>query len=265
MRAFLLQTVVPVTAVVCALVGVVRLGQHAGSALAAHPRYEVPFADLLCAPPAPMRRPAFLREVQYEADAPERVSRLDQGIPERLRGYFLRHPWVRRVERIEVRPSGAIDVRLSYRDPVLVVRGPDRLHAVSADGVFLPGAAATEGLPLLRGETVRCPNSGTRRGSETVVAAARTTALLRRQKERVDVAALEYDQGELILWTSAGWRIVWGQPPQQERQPEPSAELKCERLCASLRAVGDSPLPIEIDLRPAAGAARRLLVADGAR
>jgi len=262
MRALLLQTLTPLAATLLLLFAIVQLGEQAGRALEPRTRYAIAFLDLECDPPAPLGRTEFLREVQYEADAPDILSRLDAHTPNRLRDCFLKHPWVERVEGVELRPRGEVRVRLTYRAPVLAIRAPERLYAVSADGVVLPRAAETNGLPLLREARLRPFRAGTRSVDADILAAARTAALLKEQPERVDLSSLEFLNGELILWTPTGCRIVWGQPPLQERGTEPGAALKCERLLMSLTAVRELSLPVEIDLRPEAGAARRLLVAD---
>jgi hypothetical protein len=94
-----------------------------------------------------------------------------------------------------------------------------------------------------------------------VAAAARTAALLNPKRDRLAVSTVEFVRGDLILWTASGSRIVWGRPPREETDREPTAAQKCERLLESLEAVRQSPLPVEIDLRPASGAMRRLLFA----
>src|SRR5262249_12642287 len=158
---------------------------------------------------------------------------------------------------VEVRP-GEIEVKLTFRQPVLAVRGPERLHAVSHDGLLLPRAARTDGLPVLRGERSRPAGTGKPWGSPAVTAAARTASLLRSRQTHIEVASMEFVRGELVLWTRAGCRVVWGRPPSEEKEHEPAAELKRERLFESLEAVGQSPLPVEIDLRPRLGASRRV-------
>jgi hypothetical protein len=208
-----------------------------------------------------LKREAFLKEVQYQADAPDAFSRLDRQAPTRLREWFLKHPWVESVDRVEVRP-GEVEVKLTFREPVLAVRGPERLHAVSRDGLLLPRAAQTDGLPVLRGEVSRPAGTGKPWGSPAVTAAARTASLLRSGQARLDVASMEFVQGELVLWTRSGCRVVWGRPTGEEKEHEPAADLKRERLLESLEAVGQSPLPVEIDLRPRSGASRRVLIAD---
>src|SRR5205085_1645284 len=64
---------------------------------------------------------AFLGEVQYLGGLPERLALLDDDLPGRLAEAFARHPWVEKVERVEVVPPGRVRARLTYRTPVLAV------------------------------------------------------------------------------------------------------------------------------------------------
>ncbi len=258
MRSLILPTLGPVGLVFLFVTGVVALGREAEQSLRAGADYRTPFAEVACAPPAALSREAFLREVQYEADLPDELDRLDSRLTERLRNAFARHPWVEKVERVEVRPD-AIEVRLSYREPVLAVRGAERTQAVSAAGVLLPRAAVSPDLPLLKGsDVVPAGRAGEEWGSATVESAAHVATLLRPHRRQVPVVALEFSGKELVLWTANGSRIVWGQP--RENEEEPSADLKCGRLVSLLEHAAQSESPVEIDLRRSSGATHRVLL-----
>src|SRR4051812_36943382 len=124
MRAWLVQAAAPLAVAALLLTAVVMLGRLAAEDLRARRRYAAAFADVRCAPPAPLRREEFLREVQYEAELPDHLDRLDAGLPVALRDAFLRHPWVEGVERVGVPASGPIYVRLRFRTPALAVAEP---------------------------------------------------------------------------------------------------------------------------------------------
>jgi hypothetical protein len=257
MRAWIIPTVAPILSAVLAVAGIVVLGQQAEQSLRESEQFSIAFADLACEPPGPLTHEAFLREVQYEADLPDRLDRLDDQLTPRLRAAFARHPWVKAVEGIEVRSDG-IAVKLAFREPVLAVRGSERTHAVSADGVLLPRAALSADLPLLT-EPLSLPagRTGQSWGAAPVESAAGIATLLRYHRRQVPVVSLEFAGKDLVLWTANGSRIVWGQP--QENSQEPSANLKCGRLVSLLE--GGITLPVEIDLRQASGATRRTLLA----
>src|SRR5438876_3977936 len=119
MRAWLVQTVTPLALVTLVVAGVVVLGGEAADDLRKYDRYSLAFDEVRCEPPPGLRREEFLREVQYEAELPDRLDRFDRSLAPRLRVAFLRHPWVEGLERIEVSTAGTIRVWLTYRTPVL--------------------------------------------------------------------------------------------------------------------------------------------------
>ena len=78
---------------------------------------------------------------------------LDDGLPARLSAAFAKHPWVERVEGVEVEAGRKVRVRLTYRTAVLRVQGSgDAQWAVDANGIRLPTAAVDDALPLLGGD-----------------------------------------------------------------------------------------------------------------
>jgi hypothetical protein len=174
MRRTLVQALVLLLGGVIVLAALIVLGQWARDWLRQQDRYAVAFADIDCPPPPGMERAAFLGEVQYLGSLPDRVQVLDDGLAARLNEAFARHPWVRKVERVEVAPAGQVRVHLAYRTPVLVVPLAGQVRAVDADGILLPASASTEGLPVFPG-TAAPPQgpAGTPWGDAAVEAAAR--------------------------------------------------------------------------------------------
>ncbi len=264
MRAWIVPTLVPLCLAILVVAGIIALGQQAEQALRAGDSFKIAFASLTCAAPGSLSREAFLREVQYEADLPDELDRLDSRLSERLSAAFARHAWVKKVEQIDFK-GDEIEVKLVFREPVLAVRGPERTHAVSSDGFLLPRAALSADLPLLKGpDSLPAGRTGQSWGAVPVESAARIATLLRYHRHRVPVVALEFAGKDLVLWTANGSRIVWGQPHESER--EPAADLKCGRLVSLLNQGVRGELPVEIDLRQASGATRRplLVAAEGA-
>jgi hypothetical protein len=119
-------------------------------------RYTIGFAEIDCVPPYGQDRGEFLEEVRYYASAPSSVRLLDEGLAERLAGYFSRHPWVEKVD-VDITPPRSIRVKLVYRTPVLAVPWQDAKHrpggvrAVDGRGTLLPTNAPTAGLPIYPG------------------------------------------------------------------------------------------------------------------
>src|SRR4051812_35461692 len=137
-------------ALLCALllVGLVILGQNARDDLSGRGRYSIPFAEVVCNLPPGQARADFLEEVQYYGEVADPLRVLDDGLPPRLADAFARHPWVEKVEKVEVRPPRQVEVQLTFRRPVLAVRWNNQLRAVDGQGVLLPRSAPTEGLPV---------------------------------------------------------------------------------------------------------------------
>ena len=263
MRTWMVGTVLPLLAAVLVLLGLAALGRLASAAVRQQDRYAAAFAEVYCTPPPGMRRDEFLREVQYEADLPDRLNCFDQRLSVRLRNAFAQHAWVEDVERIEVAPGRPLRVRLHYRTPVLVVSVGEQVRVVDRHGVVLPRAAETEGLAALRGKVKhRSGPTGTAWADPAVRAAARTAGFLHPQRERLQLTEVECRRGEVILWTAGGSRIFWGNPPGDEAAGEATAVLKRDRLLLNLdqrAAAGDAERAYEHDLRPAAGVSSRSL------
>jgi hypothetical protein len=262
MRAWFVQTVVPLASVAFVVAGVVVLGGAAADDLRKHERYSLLFAEVRCDPPPGLGREEFLREVQYETELPDRLDRFDSSLAPRLRAAFLRHPWVKSIERVEVPAAGPVRVWLAHRKPVLAVPGPGPSRVLDGEGVLLPRAAASAGLPVFRGRVIGAAGpTGTTWDDPEVVAAARTAGFLWAQCERLGLEAVEVVRGDVVLWTSSA-RILWGSAPGQEGVGEATAVLKRDRLLnqlARLAGTDRSGVAYEQDLRPAAGLTQRPL------
>jgi len=81
----------------------------------------------------------FVDEVLRTSGLNHTGSLLDKTLPHKLAEAFVAHPWVEKVEQVELRyPSGAI-VQLTYRVPAAVVEIPQRRFLpVDRNGIVLP-------------------------------------------------------------------------------------------------------------------------------
>lgn len=286
MSRWLLNALTPVIAVGLFLGGLLLLGRLTRDWLAQQDRATLALADVECPlPPGRQSLPDFLAEVQYLAGLPDRVNLLDEHLPERLHEAFGRHPWVEKVERIEV-AAETVRVKLVYRVPVLAVVLSDKAsdgkaamipirsgplgskngmapaRAVDGQGVLLPVAAVSDKLPVLT-TPVPPPKSppGTPWQDPAVQAAARTASLLHPYQERLgleDVAV----RGNCLIWsTPPNVSVRWGRPPGSEHKEEASAAQKIERLLeyAEKHDGLGKPEPTEHDVRPRSAATQRPL------
>jgi hypothetical protein len=169
-----LKLAAPLLGLALFVAGLIVLGEYAQQQLRDRDRYTLSFADIECLPVPPYQtRRDFLDEVQYLARLPVRLRLLDADLPQRLAEGFAQHPWVRKVEQVEV-TAKQVRVRLTYRRPALAVRRGDRVRVVDADGVLLPKGAPAAGLPVFAGEAPRPAGpTGTRWGDAEVEEAAR--------------------------------------------------------------------------------------------
>jgi hypothetical protein len=230
MRKWLVPIAVPLLGAATVILAVIALGRVARDRLDRLDRYTLPFADIDCNPPGPLVRADFLAEVQYVAEWPDRLRLLDPQLPRQLADAFGQHPWVERVERVEV-GRGRVTVRLLHRTAVLSVpwspNGADGpVRAVDHLGVLLPLAALEPDLPLLAGG-VAAPAGGVGSpwGDPTVEVAAGTAAYLRPYKDRLNIKRIEVEGDEVWLVLPRG-RVRWGRPPGQVSPDAAAARVR---------------------------------------
>jgi hypothetical protein len=234
-------------------------------------KYQIALADIDCPSPPGQSRDDFLSEIQYLADLPPRLSVLDSGLAGKLAEAFAAHPWVEKVNRVEIVPKGQVNVSLVFRTPVLAV-GPPRtkqteggplglraeappswLRAVDGRGFILPARAPVEGLPIMHGSERDVPAPAGRRWiNGDVQAAARTAAFLHEHQQALHlIEVTATDQG--LVWLTPGKaRILWGRPPGAEVAGEPPAKAKLDKLLLYCKQQGDRDHIAgsrEIDLR----------------
>lgn len=206
--------------------------------------------------------PANLTErVLSDAGVPEEVSLLDESLAPRIAAAFAAQPWVAGVETVRISRHHGIEVRLTYRVPVLMVetQGGGGMYPVDRDGILLPPADFTPDdiaeFPKLRGiESPPTGGSGSAWGNPVVLAGARLAEVLtpdgdlERYWRRFQLSAIEPAQEEagvpvtFELATAAGSRIIWGRPPGED-ELEPSVEQKLGRLESYFAGQGGSDSP----------------------
>jgi len=300
----LLQLVALLLLVGLLLCGLIWLGAYAREQLREHERFQVAFADIECNPPAPLQRPEFLEEVRYHGRLPERFSIFEDGLSDRLQIGFAQHPWVARVDKVELAAPRSVRVALVYRQPVLaVVVTPDLaakhspplpvgergrgegladdpaklpLRAVDDQGVLLPkNVPLPRGLPILYRAPRPGGGAGRPWGDPGVLAAAQMAVLLKpplfstplpvgeRGEERVEIKAMTWSEQGLILW-GAGFKVLWGRPPELAKGEEAATVVKEQRLMAllaKLKPLGSRwPWMHEYDVRPREAMTDRLVL-----
>jgi hypothetical protein len=175
MRKWVAKSLAVLLGVALFLGGLIALGRLALDGLRRQDRYTAAFADISCTPPPGLSRSDFLGEVQYLGSFPERLPVLDPELAPRLAEGFARHPWVAKVERVEILAAGKVRVLLTYRRPVLAVPAGGQVRVVDGQGILLPRGASAEGLPVFPG-TARPPAgpAGSPWGDAGVESAARS-------------------------------------------------------------------------------------------
>lgn len=174
MRKVLLQVFLPVLGGVVLLLGVALIGQVARERLRSRDHAVIAFADIDCPAPPGVDRADFLDAVQMQASFSDQLPLRDDALASRLAKAFALHPWVEKVEQVEIIHPRQVRVRLLYRTPVLAVPHAGHVRAVDRHGVLLPAEARTDGLPVFSGDTNPPAGAvGTRWGDPAVEEAAR--------------------------------------------------------------------------------------------
>jgi hypothetical protein len=231
--------------------GLVWLGRYARDQILDRERFQVAFADIDCQPPPGVDRGDFLDEVMYHARCPERFSILEDGLADKLKQYFTKHPWVAQVDKVECQMPRTVRVHLTYRQAVLAVIVPPELagsgstpqatnrpvRGVDHDGALLPKKAPlAAGLPVLDGAPPPSGPAGQPWGNAGVAAAAQTAVLLQPYQYQLKIMwmTLTHDEG-LVLWRNRplrGIKVIWG---HSGATGEPTPEVKLQRLLEAVR------------------------------
>jgi len=229
-------------------------------------RGQAAFQSIALQPSAEQVSPNFLEEVRALGQFPDHLDTSDAALPGRLAEAFARHPWVERVERVQLGSRGRIAVQLEYRQAVALVEisGSTQRQAITGKGIVLPAGADLErwrGLPVIEAAPPPAGKPGERWGHAAVESAARIAALLHGDRELFRVQAIRLrEEGlarQLILRTEGGSEVVW-EASTGGGDEVPDAE-KLRRLRAYAREFGslDRPAgPYRLDPRPSTGLLR---------
>jgi len=231
------------TVLACGLLlgGLMIAGKLARNALRTDERYQFPFKSIDCPAPPGLDREAFLGEVRYLGEFPESVPLLDDALPARLSAAFARHPWVERVDKVDIGPGRRLAIKLTFRTPVLGVnQSRQMIRAVDGEGVLLPRGADTLALPHIS-TSITPASPGKPWGDPRIERAAAVAALLHPHKERLKLTDFRWEGDVLKLRRedAKGPVVIWGDAHDGER--------KLQRLLA--RAAELDAAKGEIDLR----------------
>jgi hypothetical protein len=270
LRRWLWQAALLAGAVALLLGGLMWLGQYARDQIWDRERFQVAFADIDCQPPPGVDRGDFLDEVLYHARCPERFSILEDGLADKLKQYFTRHPWVAQVDKVELRPPHAVRVLVTYRQAVLAIIVPPEyagtnftgdkklpVRGVDHDGVLLPKKAPiVAGLAVLDKAPPPSGPVGQRWGNALVEAAAQTAVLLAPHQKKLELTRMALTPEGLVL-SKPCVKVLWGQPGGAG---EVAMDIKLQRLLEAFAALKQQSQPemVEIDLRPAQAAQVRV-------
>ncbi len=165
--------------------GIFALGRFALEQLKDRDRFQFSFSSIQCNTPAGMSRIDFLDEVHYLSGLPSELPLLEENLFKRLDDAFSLHPWVKKVDQIQLLPSEkTVRVDLAFRKPVLAIQWEGKTRAVDANGVLLPPNAKTEGLPKYDKKPSRPQGpAGSEWGDAGVLHAARKAAAKQDKKQ----------------------------------------------------------------------------------
>ena len=109
------------------------------------PEYRLNAESITVTPPPNWVSERFIEEVLRTSGLNNTGYLLDKTLPQQLAEAFIAHPWVERVEQVELRyPSGA-EIKLTYRVPIALVETPGRgVLPVDRHGFLLPSEYLAE-------------------------------------------------------------------------------------------------------------------------
>lgn len=203
------------------------------------------------------------------------ISLLEKSCCEQIAQAFSRHPWVKKVDRVQLRAGAEVDLAITFRKPVAMVEASSgKYYPIDADAVLLPpgdfSRADVGRYPtIIHPSTLPQGPAGTFWGDMMVLGAARLADNLMQPREdqtthweQLNLAGIELPQRttaevniedvQYHLLTKDGSRIVWGRAPGTDSPGELSAEQKIGRLTQYLADFGTFRPPhgaLEIDIR----------------
>jgi len=238
------------------------------------PQYRVRAANVVINEPPHWVPHNLVRQVFELAELPDDLSLLDDELNLRLVAAFSRHPWVRRVTRVEKSWPAKVTVELTWREPAGMVQFGEGVYPIDPEGVLLPPhdftAADIRSFPLIQNvRSVPDGPAGTPWGDEVIRGAARLAEQLAKKTGRgsthwqqLKLKAIEVPDRVsvndtlngmvFVLITDGGSRIIWGRAPGANHPGELTVDQKLDRLTRYVADFGDFDGPggpYEIDIR----------------
>lgn len=240
--------------------------------VAESPHYQVEPGDIVISQTPPWIRTDIKEKVILDASLDGSMSILDDDLVERVTAAFEFHPWVKEVQRIELSAGPRIDVQLTYRRPVAVVRvaggssSEVEYAPVDLEGRRLPGEDMTlaerKAFPLITGMQ-GLPLVGQTWSDLRVVGAARLADLLANDWKELGLSEIRPEQAEVdtkadletvlrttkyVLSRKSGPPIAWYHAPQTNIPGEYADSEKVSMLKAYIRAERSGANPQALDL-----------------
>jgi hypothetical protein len=267
MRRWVLQLVALIVAACLLLLGLTVVGDATRTHIQDLDRYLLAFTEIECDPPPNQTRTDFLSEVQYLAGMPAQVRLLDDQLASRLAAAFAEHPWVERVEQVQVLPTHEIRARLLFRKPALAVKlsassNPASLRVVDDQGVLLPTNAPADGLPTLSVDAKEAPGCAGKPWDTPAIDEASRIAGLCLPHKLLRFSTFLRTRDGWVLHTPGNSSVNWGRSPGAERSDEAPAAQKVQRLLAYCSQYGGLDVAggtYELDVRLKKQAIRRPL------
>ncbi|MGQ9605083.1 MAG: cell division protein FtsQ/DivIB [Thermogutta sp.] len=245
------------------------LWKQAGAQLAIDPRYTLTAESIDLPDPPEWIHHDLRPEILAYLGETRRVSILDDDLTERLHRAAAAHPWIAAVREVRKAFPARVQIACEYRKPAAMVRVPEGLLPVDADGVLLPTRDFTpqEAARYPRIEGIETPPrdvAGRPWADPRVEAAAKLAEMLspywtQLQFARIVPLQLQPSSGtpiSLEVLTRGGSRVIWGSPPNVSPDDEAPPEVKMRRLDIYFKEHGSLEGlngPQLFDLRSAAG------------
>lgn len=254
MRRWIVALAGPVIGVILVVLGLGGLDWFLRARLRNHPRFTASIFDIDCPTPASMARDQFLSEVADFGRLSNPLQILDDNLKARLEEAFAKHPWVAKVDRVEIADNQVIRIHLTFRQPVLAIPQPGRILAVDRQGVLLPGDAPVVGLVVWRGPlTSPLAKPGFLWGDKDIESTADILGVLASRSEYLSIKSAASRLGEVTFTTQNGSRILWGHFRNREAKEEADFQTKTNRIeefCREREGQNSFAAPFELDLRP---------------
>ncbi|MBT4864366.1 MAG: hypothetical protein HON53_04485 [Planctomycetaceae bacterium] len=245
------------------------------------PAYRIRAADISINRPPRFVPEDLVQQVVEQAELPDDLLLLDEGLVARVAESFGRHPWVAEVIEVKKAVPARLTVTLRYRVPIAMIKVQQGVYPVDVEGRLLPPAdfsiAETGQYPLiLNVKSMPLGPAGEMWGDTTVVAAARLAGVLQPEWDELKLAAIyaprpkaatqSVGDVQLELLTTDGSHILWGRAPGSDHPGELDPTKKIGRLKkyqADFGKFDDPHGPYEIDIRHWQEISRRPLVQRG--